>query len=282
MWSWWVDFVHDFVMWWYFCSSLLETLEEMLGKIKNIFQTFPVLLCRSIPSRCLPPAVHVPLSELHGLWPATTGSARLCLRQSGRRQSRGPRHQASRCRLWPPRVKSGSFSVLNRTSMILNIFYLLQLSAGGGDCLTFARGGCFKGSKGGVDSQQPGACHLGRCCSWCAGSRHRSRTSTTVSLSYWRVQTLLDISCFYVAQSSSNVTPPYPPEPGLTLSSTLHSDLPATPNLITWANESGYSKVTSCTEADLANRFVIQLTEEGAGQATSVCQSNCAYYLPNV
>ncbi|XP_011476892.1 transforming growth factor beta receptor type 3 isoform X2 [Oryzias latipes] len=70
--------------------------------------------------------------------------------------------------------------------------------------------------------------------------------------------------------SSSNVTPPYPPEPGLTLSSTLHSDLPATPDLITWANESGYSKVTSCTEADLANRFVIQLTEEGADGAAGV------------
>ncbi|RVE69088.1 hypothetical protein OJAV_G00074320, partial [Oryzias javanicus] len=64
--------------------------------------------------------------------------------------------------------------------------------------------------------------------------------------------------------SSSRVSPPFPPEPGLTLSSRVHSDLPATPDLITWANETGFPEVTSYTEADLANRFVIQLAEGGA------------------
>ncbi|XP_031150990.1 transforming growth factor beta receptor type 3 [Sander lucioperca] len=59
--------------------------------------------------------------------------------------------------------------------------------------------------------------------------------------------------------SSNSVSPPYPAEPGLTLSSTLNSDLSTISDLLVWANERGYSKVTSYTEADLANRFVIQL-----------------------
>lgn len=91
------------------------------GNVRNYvkFQK-PVFLCRSIPSRCLPPAVHVPLSELQDLWPAATGSARLCLRQNGRGQSRGARDQASLCRRWALRVKTGSFWVLNETWVILS------------------------------------------------------------------------------------------------------------------------------------------------------------------
>ncbi|KAM9392075.1 transforming growth factor beta receptor type 3 [Pholidichthys leucotaenia] len=67
--------------------------------------------------------------------------------------------------------------------------------------------------------------------------------------------------------SSNSVSPPYPPEPDLTLSSTLHSELSTISNLLLWASESGYTKVTSYTEADLANRFVIQLTEGGTDEA---------------
>nr|XP_046270791.1 transforming growth factor beta receptor type 3 [Scatophagus argus]XP_046270792.1 transforming growth factor beta receptor type 3 [Scatophagus argus] len=63
--------------------------------------------------------------------------------------------------------------------------------------------------------------------------------------------------------SSNSVSPPYPHEPGLTLSSTLHSDLSSVSDLLVWASESGYTKVTSYTEADLANRFVIQLSGGG-------------------
>lgn len=62
------------------------------------------------------------------------------------------------------------------------------------------------------------------------------------------------------------MSPPYPPEPGLTLSSTLNTDLSTIPDLLVWASESGYTKVTSYTEADLANRFVIQLAGDGTGQ----------------
>ncbi|XP_035510216.1 transforming growth factor beta receptor type 3 [Morone saxatilis] len=63
--------------------------------------------------------------------------------------------------------------------------------------------------------------------------------------------------------SSNSVSPPYPPEPDLTLSSTLNSDLSTISDLLAWASESGYPRVTSYTEADLANRFVIQLAGGG-------------------
>lgn len=63
--------------------------------------------------------------------------------------------------------------------------------------------------------------------------------------------------------SSNSVSPLYPPEPYLTLSSKLNSDLSTIPDLLTWANESGFPTVTSYTEADLANRFVIQLAGGG-------------------
>ncbi|XP_070836278.1 transforming growth factor beta receptor type 3 [Chaetodon trifascialis] len=63
--------------------------------------------------------------------------------------------------------------------------------------------------------------------------------------------------------SSNSVSPPDPPEPDLTLSSTLNSDLSTISDLLVWASESGYTKVTSYTEADLANRFVIQLAGGG-------------------
>ncbi|XP_045897017.1 transforming growth factor beta receptor type 3 [Micropterus dolomieu] len=63
--------------------------------------------------------------------------------------------------------------------------------------------------------------------------------------------------------SSNSVSPPYPPEPDLTVSSTLNSDLSTISDLLVWASESGYTKVTSYTEADLANRFVIRLAGGG-------------------
>ncbi|XP_062263203.1 transforming growth factor beta receptor type 3 [Platichthys flesus] len=63
--------------------------------------------------------------------------------------------------------------------------------------------------------------------------------------------------------SSNSVSPPFPSEPDLTLSSTLNSDLSTVSDLLVWANESGYTHVTSYTEADLANRFVVQLAGGG-------------------
>ncbi|KAF3846831.1 hypothetical protein F7725_003909 [Dissostichus mawsoni] len=59
------------------------------------------------------------------------------------------------------------------------------------------------------------------------------------------------------------VSPPYPAEPDLTLSITLTSDLSSVPDLLVWTRESGHPHVTSYTEADLANRFVIQLSGGG-------------------
>ncbi|KAI3360177.1 hypothetical protein L3Q82_014489, partial [Scortum barcoo] len=70
--------------------------------------------------------------------------------------------------------------------------------------------------------------------------------------------------------SSNSVSPPYPPEPGLTLSSTLNPDLSTIPDLLVWAGESGYTTVTSYTEADLANRFVIQLAGGGTDVVAAV------------
>ncbi|KAF3700588.1 Transforming growth factor beta receptor type 3 [Channa argus] len=67
--------------------------------------------------------------------------------------------------------------------------------------------------------------------------------------------------------SSNSVSPPFPPEPDLTVSSTLVPDLSIIADLLVWTRESGYTKVSSYTEADLANRFVIQLAGHGTGAA---------------
>ncbi|XP_047426796.1 transforming growth factor beta receptor type 3 isoform X2 [Mugil cephalus] len=66
--------------------------------------------------------------------------------------------------------------------------------------------------------------------------------------------------------SSNSVSPPFPPEPDLTLTSTLSSDLSTISDLLAWTRGIGYAKVTSYTEADLANRFVIHLAEGGTDE----------------
>lgn len=63
--------------------------------------------------------------------------------------------------------------------------------------------------------------------------------------------------------SSNSVSPPLPPEPNLTVSSRLFLDLSTESDLLLWARDRGYSTVTSYTEADLANRFRIHLTQSG-------------------
>ncbi|CAJ1075669.1 transforming growth factor beta receptor type 3-like [Xyrichtys novacula] len=70
--------------------------------------------------------------------------------------------------------------------------------------------------------------------------------------------------------SSNSISPPFPPEPDLTVSSSLNSDLSSIPDLLMWASENGYTKVTSYTEADLANRFVIQLAGGGTDEVEEV------------
>jgi len=50
------------------------------------------------------------------------------------------------------------------------------------------------------------------------------------------------------------------------MTSTVTSDLHSTPDLLQWANQNGFPKVTSYTEADLANRFMIKLREGGKGE----------------
>ncbi|KAG9343913.1 hypothetical protein JZ751_013300 [Albula glossodonta] len=63
--------------------------------------------------------------------------------------------------------------------------------------------------------------------------------------------------------STNSVSPLYPPEPDLTLTSILSPDLRTTHDLLGWANRNGFPKVTSYTDADLANRFVIRLAARG-------------------
>ncbi|KAJ7992713.1 hypothetical protein DPEC_G00281530 [Dallia pectoralis] len=63
--------------------------------------------------------------------------------------------------------------------------------------------------------------------------------------------------------SSNSVSPIFPPEPDLTLASMLIPDLSTTRDVLNWANQNGFPKVTSYTEADLANRFVIRLSGGG-------------------
>ncbi|CAL8302456.1 unnamed protein product [Merluccius merluccius] len=70
--------------------------------------------------------------------------------------------------------------------------------------------------------------------------------------------------------SSTSVSPPYPLQPHLSFSSAVTSDLSADmPDLLAWANERGFTAVTSYTEASLSNRFVIRLAGGGteAGSA---------------
>ncbi|XP_059418430.1 transforming growth factor beta receptor type 3 [Carassius carassius] len=65
--------------------------------------------------------------------------------------------------------------------------------------------------------------------------------------------------------SSNSVSPPYRTQsPSLSVTSTVTSDLLSTPDLLEWANQNGFPKVTSYTEADLANRFVVKLREGGS------------------
>ncbi|XP_076121641.1 transforming growth factor beta receptor type 3 [Alosa pseudoharengus] len=70
--------------------------------------------------------------------------------------------------------------------------------------------------------------------------------------------------------ASNSVTPLYPPRPNLTMTSMLSYDLLSTSDLLEWANENGFPRVTSYTEADLANRFVIRLVGGGADQNVMV------------
>ncbi|XP_056128380.1 transforming growth factor beta receptor type 3 isoform X2 [Rhinichthys klamathensis goyatoka] len=69
--------------------------------------------------------------------------------------------------------------------------------------------------------------------------------------------------------SSNSVSLPYRTQaPDLSVTSTVTSDLHSTPDLLQWANQNGFPKVTSYTEADLANRFMIKLREGGKGSET--------------
>nr|XP_023691906.1 transforming growth factor beta receptor type 3-like [Paramormyrops kingsleyae]XP_023691907.1 transforming growth factor beta receptor type 3-like [Paramormyrops kingsleyae] len=64
--------------------------------------------------------------------------------------------------------------------------------------------------------------------------------------------------------SSNTVSPLYPSEPGLTMTSTVIPSLYKTRDLLAWAKQHGLPAVTSYTEADLANRFTIRLAGGGA------------------
>ncbi|KAI4876044.1 hypothetical protein NFI96_021035, partial [Prochilodus magdalenae] len=66
--------------------------------------------------------------------------------------------------------------------------------------------------------------------------------------------------------SSHSVTPLYPPKPDLTMTTSIVPDLLMNPDLLTWAKQNDYPLVTSYTEANLANRFVIRLRGSGTVQ----------------
>lgn len=76
---------------------------------------------------------------------------------------------------------------------------------------------------------------------------------------------------FFLPQSSNSISPPFPPEPNLTVSSRLSPDLSTVSDILAWARKRGFSTVTSYTEADLANRFVIHLTRPGTGTGEDPC-----------
>ncbi|CAL8315866.1 unnamed protein product [Arctogadus glacialis] len=63
--------------------------------------------------------------------------------------------------------------------------------------------------------------------------------------------------------SSTGVSPPYPPQPHLSFSSVVTPDLSAVPDMLEWANQRGFTVVTSYTEAPLANRFMVHLAGGG-------------------
>nr|XP_061805051.1 transforming growth factor beta receptor type 3-like [Nerophis lumbriciformis] len=67
-----------------------------------------------------------------------------------------------------------------------------------------------------------------------------------------------DVQGHILIHSSNSVSPPYPPETELTLTTTLIPDLSSIADILLWSEENGYN-VTSYTEADQANRFVIRL-----------------------
>ncbi|XP_051988739.1 transforming growth factor beta receptor type 3-like [Xyrauchen texanus] len=66
--------------------------------------------------------------------------------------------------------------------------------------------------------------------------------------------------------SANSVSLPYSRTPDLTMTSTIASELLSTPDLLEWADQNGFPQVTSYTESDLANRFVIQLKAGGTGE----------------
>ncbi|XP_069051782.1 transforming growth factor beta receptor type 3 isoform X2 [Lepisosteus oculatus] len=68
-----------------------------------------------------------------------------------------------------------------------------------------------------------------------------------------------DLETHVTTFSSSNVVARWAPDPRLTLTSQISTDLLMTSDLLAWANQMGFSNLTSYTEAELANRFVIKL-----------------------
>lgn len=71
---------------------------------------------------------------------------------------------------------------------------------------------------------------------------------------------------------SSSIVSLFSECPDLTMSSTVTSDLLNTPDLLEWANQKNFSEVTSYTEADLANRFIIKLKGNGRGESCDLNQ----------
>ncbi|XP_014903663.1 transforming growth factor beta receptor type 3 [Poecilia latipinna] len=80
------------------------------------------------------------------------------------------------------------------------------------------------------------------------------------------VITATEIRGHVSVHSSNSVSLPFPPEPNVTMSSRLLSEPSAGSGPLVWATESGYTDIRSYTEAELANRFVIQLAESGTIQ----------------
>lgn len=108
---------------------------------------------------------------------------------------------------------------------------------------------------------------------------------TTHNLMYFSFMVLLKLQCYrllhfyslisFFSQSSTSVSLQYSQSPELTVTSTVTSDLLSPSDLIEWANQKNISNVTSYTEADLANRFVVKLRGGGQGEMSDGIDSCC-------
>lgn len=122
----------------------------------SLTTTWP-LTCSNRKCRAAPTRQQVG-TTLRSTWSSSIQRARGSVGENT--QPRKVLARAYRIRPMYSHVKSG----------LLRSLRLLQLSPGGGDCLSCAPGGQLKDPEGRADSQQLSASQLGHSCSWCPRS----------------------------------------------------------------------------------------------------------------